>query len=294
MQQKITVAVLGTGIMGAAMARNLLKAGHGVRAWNRTRSRAEPLADDGAYVAGDPADAVRGADAVLTVLLDGPATLEAIRAAAPGLAAGTVWCQAATVGPQAQRELAGLAAEHGVHFVDSPVLGTRLPAEKGQLQVLAAGAQESRPVADRIFDAIGQKTFWLAEDGATGYASKLKLVVNAWVLTLINGATETFALAEGLGVRPEHLLDALDGTLIDSPYLRMKGKVIMDGAYYPPSFTVSGVLKDARLIARAGEEAGVHMDLTNAAAERLSRAEHDGHGDKDGAAAYLSGFRPTE
>ncbi|MFE4582600.1 NAD(P)-binding domain-containing protein, partial [Streptomyces chartreusis] len=85
MTDKLTVSVLGTGIMGAAMARNLAKAGHTVRAWNRTRAKAQPLAADGAFVADSPAEAVEGADVVLTMLYDGPATLEVMREAAPGL-----------------------------------------------------------------------------------------------------------------------------------------------------------------------------------------------------------------
>uniref|UniRef100_UPI00135A1B18 NAD(P)-binding domain-containing protein n=1 Tax=Streptomyces viridosporus TaxID=67581 RepID=UPI00135A1B18 len=85
MTDKLTVSVLGTGIMGAAMARNLARAGHTVRAWNRTRAKADPLAADGVHVAGTPAEAVESADAVLTVLYDGPATLETMRRAAPAL-----------------------------------------------------------------------------------------------------------------------------------------------------------------------------------------------------------------
>ncbi len=111
MTQKITVAVLGTGVMGAAMARNLVRAGHDVRVWNRTRSRAEPLAADGARVADHPADAVREADAIVTALLDGPATLDAMRDAAPALRKGAVWAQTGTVGPEGLAPLAALAAE---------------------------------------------------------------------------------------------------------------------------------------------------------------------------------------
>jgi 3-hydroxyisobutyrate dehydrogenase len=289
MTQKNTVAVLGTGVMGAAMARNLLKAGHDVRVWNRTRSRAEPLAAQGARVADDPADAVGDADAVVTVLLDGPAVLDAMRAAEPALRPGTVWAQASTVGPDALAPLAELAARAGAHFVDAPVLGTKQPAEAGRLQVLAAGPEAARPVADRIFEAIGQRTVWLGEDGAQGAASKLKLVFNSWVLAVINGTAEALALAEGLGVDPGDFLGALEGTALDSPYLRMKAEAVISGDY-APSFTVSGAAKDARLIARTAEQAGVRLDLAPAAAERLARAERQGHGGKDAAASYLASF----
>jgi 3-hydroxyisobutyrate dehydrogenase len=291
MTETISVAVLGTGVMGAAMARNLVRAGHEVRVWNRTRARAEPLAGEGARVADEPAQAVRDADAILTMLLDGPAVLDAMRAAAPALRPGAVWTQCATVGPDGLAPLARFAAEAGVHLVDSPVLGTKAPAESGQLQVLAAGPEAARPIADQVFDAIGQRTAWLDDDAARGAASRLKLVLNSWVLAVINGTAESLALAKGLGVDPADFLTALDGTALDSPYLRMKAKAILAGDY-EASFPLSGAAKDARLIAHAAEQAGIRLDLAPAYAERLSRAERQGHGAQDAAASYLASWDP--
>ncbi len=155
--------------------------------------------------------------------------------------------------------------------------------------MLAAGPQAARPIADQVFDAIGQRTVWLGEDGAAGAASKLKLVFNSWVLTVINGTAETLALAKGLGVDPAEFLGALDGTALDLPYLRLKAKAMLAGDY-TTSFAVSGAAKDARLISRTAEQVGVHLDLAPAGAERLGRAERQGHGDKDAAASYLASF----
>ncbi|WP_030374892.1 NAD(P)-dependent oxidoreductase [Streptomyces rimosus] len=289
MPDKTSVAVLGTGIMGSAMARNLAGAGLDVRAWNRTRAKAEPLAADGVRVVGTPAEAVDGADAVLTVLLDGPAVLDAMRQSTPALRAKTLWLQMSTVGADGVDPLAAFAREHGLDLVDAPVLGTKEPAEKGLLTVLAAGPQEVRGRAGRILDVVGQRTLWLGEDAAAGTASRLKLAVNSWVLTVINGTGEALALAQGLGVDPRALLDAVAGGPLDLPYLRMKSELILSGDY-PASFTVSAARKDARLIAEAAERAGVRMDLATAAAERFRRAEEQGHGDEDGAAAYFASF----
>ncbi|MDI5961501.1 NAD(P)-dependent oxidoreductase [Streptomyces sp. SL13] len=289
MTQKITVAVLGTGVMGAAMARNLLKAGHHVTVWNRTRARAEPLVADGARIAEDPADAVRDADAVLTMMLDGPAVLEAVRSAAPQLRPGAVWVQSSTVGPEGLAPLAALATEAGVHLVDAPVLGTRAPAEQGQLQVLAAGPREARPVAELVFDAIGQRTVWLGDDPAEAAASRLKLVVNSWVLSIINGTAEALALARGLGVDPGEFLGLLEGGSLDSPYLRMKAKAVL-AEDWTASFPLSGAAKDARLIAGAAERCGVRLDVAEASARRFARAVEQGHGDKDAVATYLASF----
>ncbi|MBB5938269.1 NAD(P)-dependent oxidoreductase [Streptomyces zagrosensis] len=292
MTDTISVAVLGTGIMGAPMARNLAGAGgFDVRVWNRTRAKAEPLAAAGARVADTPAAAVDGADVVLTMLHDGAAALSAVHNAAPALRDGALWLQSSTVGVDAIGSLAEFAARQDLGFVDAPVLGTKEPAENAKLTILAAGPTEVRTRAERIFSAIGQRTLWVGEDGATGAASALKLVVNNWVLTLINGTGETLALAKGLGVDPRTFLDAVAGGPLDSGYLRAKSELILSDTY-PPSFTVSAARKDAALIAEAAERSGVRMDLATAAAERLCRAEEQGHGQEDGAAAYFASFGP--
>src|SRR3954447_14497946 len=141
-----SVAVLGTGIMGAPMAGNLARAGHDVRVWNRTRAKAEPLAKDGARVVDEPAEAVEGAEVVLTMLFDGAAVTETMSRAAAGLRPGTVWVQSTTVGIDELPGFARFAADHGLVLVDAPVRGPRQPAESGQLTVIAAGPDDIRPV----------------------------------------------------------------------------------------------------------------------------------------------------
>src|SRR5690349_11168687 len=139
------VAFLGTGTMGAAMTQAMRRAGLPVRAWNRTRSRAEPLRDVGVVVADSPAEAVQGADLVVTMLFDIAAVVEAIRQAAP--APGTLWLQTSTVGVKDVQTAADVAADLDLVLVDSPVLGTRQPAENGELVVLASGPDAAREQA---------------------------------------------------------------------------------------------------------------------------------------------------
>jgi 3-hydroxyisobutyrate dehydrogenase len=136
-RSKPTVAVLGTGTIGKPVARNLLRAGFPVLAWNRTREKAAPLADDGAVVAASPAEAVAGAEIVLTLLTDGDAVEEVMadHGAAAAAEPDTLWIQSSTVGVEAIERLQALAEEAGVTFVDAPVLGTRQPAERGELTV---------------------------------------------------------------------------------------------------------------------------------------------------------------
>ncbi|MFJ8149628.1 NAD(P)-dependent oxidoreductase [Streptomyces sp. NPDC096048] len=290
MTDQLTVSVLGTGIMGAAMARNLARAGHTVRAWNRSRDKAEPLAADGAHVASSPAEAVRGADAVLTMLYDGPAALDVMRQAAPGLRPGTAWVQSTTAGVDAVADLAAFAQEHDLVFFDAPVLGTRQPAEAGQLLILAAGPADARDVVAPVLDAVGSRTVWTGQDGAAGSATRLKLVANSWVLAATNAAGEVLALAKALGVDPDGFFDAIAGGPLDMGYLRAKTAMIRDGALTPAQFAVTTAVKDARLIVEAGEANGVRLDVAAAGAERLARAAAQGHGDEDMAAAYFASF----
>ncbi|MDX2938329.1 NAD(P)-dependent oxidoreductase [Streptomyces ipomoeae] len=286
----VTVSVLGTGIMGAAMARNLVRAGHTVRAWNRTRAKAEPLAADGAEVVDTPAEAVRGADVVLTMLYDGAAALEVMRDAGPGLRPGAVWAQSTTAGVEGVAELAALAREYGLVFYDAPVLGTRQPAEAGQLTVLAAGPVEGRETVTPVFEAVGARTVWTGEDGAAGNATRLKLVANSWVLAATNAAGEVLALAKALDVDPQSFFDVIDGGPLDMGYLRAKSALILDDRLSPASFAVATAAKDARLIVEAGRRHGVRLDVAAAGAERLARAAAQGHADEDMAAAYFASF----
>lgn len=296
MTERRTVTVLGTGIMGAAMARNIARAGHEVRVWNRGRQKAEPLAADGAYVAGTPAEAVEGADVVVTMVYDGKAALEVMRQAAPSLRRGTAWLQATTAGIEALRDLAAFAGEHGLVFFDAPVLGTKQPAEAGRLIVLAAGPVEHRDLVTPVFDAVGGRTVWTGEDAAEGSATRLKLVANSWVIAVTNAVGEALALAKGLGVDPQGFFDAIGGGPLDMGYLHAKSTLILGGGLTPPSFSVTTAAKDARLIVEAAQRHGVRMDVAEASAERFRRAEEQGHGEEDMAAAYFASFeeRPLQ
>ncbi|GGJ23634.1 NAD(P)-dependent oxidoreductase [Streptomyces brasiliensis] len=290
MTDKLTVSVLGTGIMGAAMARNIARAGHGLRAWNRTRAKAEPLAADGAYVADTPAEAVQGADVVLTMLYDGGTVLEVMREAAPALRSGAVWAQSTTAGIEAIPVLSAFAGQHGLVFYDAPVLGTRQPAEAGQLTVLAAGPQEGRETVAPVFDAVGARTMWTGDDAAAGSATRLKLVANSWVLAVTAAGGEVVALAQALGVDPDNFFDLIAGGPLDMGYLRAKAQLVLDGKLTPAQFAVDTAGKDARLIVRAGEKGGVRLDVAAAAAERFARAAAQGHADEDMVAAYYASF----
>ena len=214
------VAFLGTGIMGAPMARNVRAAGHEVSAWNRSREKAEPLAQDGVTVAASVAEAVAGADVVVTMLADAQA-VEAVAEEALGALDGAVLVQMSTIGLAATDRLAERAEAAGVAFVDAPVSGTKQPAEQGKLVVLASGPEAVRERVDPVFDAVGAKTVWLGEAGS---AQRLKLVLNTWLLGLTEALAEAIALAEALGVDPRTFLETIDGAPSARPTPRSRGR----------------------------------------------------------------------
>ncbi len=281
----LPVAVLGTGIIGAAVARNLAAKGFAVRAWNRSPAKAQALVADGVTSFDDPADAVAGAAAIVTVLKDGPAVEEAMAAARSGIVAGAVWLQLSTVGVEATDMLATRARDAGLVFYDAPVLGTRQPAEQGKLTVLASGPHEGRDTAQAIFDAIGQRTLWVGD--TPGASSRLKLALNAYVFALTHATAETLAIARALGVDPALAMEAIGGGPLDSGYFQGKGAAMLRGDF-ATSFSVENGLKDARLVVAALAGTGLHADLADASVARFQRAADAGHGDKDIAASFLA------
>lgn len=280
-------AVLGTGIMGAGMARNLAKAGFDVAVWNRRRARAEALAGGGVRVAESAAAAVAGADVVVTMLFDEAAIADVMGSAVPAMKPGAVWVQSATVGPDGAERLAEQARAAGIAFVDAPVMGTRQPAEAGTLTVLAGCPREVRDAVVPVFDAIGSTTIWVGERPGDG--QRLKLVMNSWVLTLVGGTAQAIDLARGLGLDPQLFLDTISGAGTDSPYAQTKGKAMIAGEY-PPAFPLEGAAKDSALIAEALRSTGVSPALMDALRDRFEAAVETGHGAED-MAAVVEAFR---
>lgn len=280
-------AVLGTGVMGAGMVRSLRRADIEVSVWNRTREKADPLADDGARVCASAVDAVSDADVVLVMLFDTAAVLEVMGEALPASKDGAVWVQCSTIGLDGTAQVAELADRHGAAFVDAPVLGTKQPAEQGSLVFLASGPTGLRDRVAPAFEAMGSKTIWVGEEPGRG--SALKLVCNAFVGTLTAAVGQSVGLATQLGLDPQLFLDALDGGASDSPYVHLKGGMMLDDAY-PASFALDGVRKDLGLIRAAAEQSETRTTLTEAVLACFDAAAEQGHG-ADDMAAVVTAFR---
>lgn len=284
MPKQMTVAVLGAGgTMGRPMARNIARAGLEVRAWNRSPEKALPLADEGVHIADDPRAAAEGADVVMTMLADADAVLDVMGGAIGAMRDGSVWLQTSTIGEAGIEACADLASEQGIELVDAPVLGTKAPAEQGKLVVLGSGPEHLRNELRPIFDAIAQRTMWVGEAGA---GTRLKVVVNSWIVTVVEGGAETIALAEGMGVDPARLFEALEGGTLDLPYLRMKGEAIANRDF-DPSFSLRLAAKDAGLVQESAGRRDLELPALDAIRRRLDEGVRE-HGDEDMSATFLT------
>jgi 3-hydroxyisobutyrate dehydrogenase len=283
---KPQVAVLGTGIMGSAMARNLIKAGLPTTVWDRSASATSDLGTAGARVVESAPDAVRDASVVITMLptTDVVASVVFDGGVAEAFPAGSVWAQMGTIGAAATvgfseqlREL-----QPAVLYVDAPVSGSKGPAESGELLILASGPADAEPLVRPAFEAIGRKTVWLGE---AGQGSKLKIVVNAYMSVLIEGVAEALELASQLGVDAAKLDDAIQGGPLDAPIADAKLHKMETGDY-APEFPLQWALKDVDLALEAANGSG--LPLLAALSRQWRTAAEAGHGREDISAARLA------
>jgi len=283
---EVRVAVLGTGIMGSAMARCLVTAGLRTTVWDRSPSTTAPLSRAGALVAGSPAEAARDAAVVITMLPTAEVVDLVIFAGgvAEAFAEGAVWAQMGTIGVTATTEAADRLGQlrPGVMFVDAPVSGSKGPAEAGQLLILASGPAAAEQAVSPAFSAIGRKTVWLGE---AGQGSRMKLVVNAYMSILIEGVAEALELAGRVGIDPAKLAESIEGGPLDAPIADAKLHK-MERGDFAPEFPLEWALKDVDLaIAAAG---GGTLPLLAALSRQWRAAVDAGHGREDISAARLA------
>jgi 3-hydroxyisobutyrate dehydrogenase-like beta-hydroxyacid dehydrogenase len=275
------IGLIGTGIMGSRMARNLLKAGHEVTVHNRTRANAEWVLEAGAVWADSAAAVAESAEVVMTVLPQ-PTVVEQIAHGLEGLLTamddGAIWVDCTTGTPMAARANAAAAAATGVRFVEAPVGGTKGPAEEGTLVVFAGGDAETVAACAPVFDVIGSRTIHVGEIGS---ATSLKLVVNYMLATTMAAFGEAVALGEGLGLAREQLLNALVGSPIAPPFLGGKREKIAANEYSDTEFPLKWMQKDLAMVAATAYEADVAMPLANVTKEIYQLAKRDGLSDAD-------------
>jgi 3-hydroxyisobutyrate dehydrogenase-like beta-hydroxyacid dehydrogenase len=281
----MNVGFIGLGNMGSAMARNLIKAGHTLTVYNRTRSRAEALQSEGAKIAATPAEAAANAEALITMLAD-DAAVEAV-IFAPGnaieaLRAGAIHVSMSTISVALSRRLAAAHREKRQHYVAATVFGRPDAAAAAKLFVVAAGAPEQLRFCQPLFDALGQRTFVAGADPPA--ANVIKLAGNFLLTVTIEGLAEAMALVRKHGLDQNAFLDFLTGSLFTAPIYRNYGSMIAADKFEPAGFKLPLGFKDNRLLLADAEECAVPMPLASLVHDRFVAALAQGLGEADWAA----------
>ena len=264
------IGFLGLGQMGAAIAANVLKAGHDLQVWNRTPEKAEPLVRQGAKLAATPRAAAEGRDIVLTMLADDSA-LETVLSGddglLAGLAAGALHVSLSTIAVATADAVAASHASRGQRYISAPVFGRPDAAAAAKLFVVAGGDTADIARARPVLEAVGQRVFEVGERPSA--ANLVKLCGNFMILAAIETMGEAMALAEKGGVKKAQLLEAVIGTLFDSPAYRTYGPILVDERFRPAGFAAPLGLKDMRLAGEAAEKSVTPMPLLSLLRDRL-------------------------
>jgi 3-hydroxyisobutyrate dehydrogenase-like beta-hydroxyacid dehydrogenase len=286
------VAFIGLGSMGAAMAGNLIKAGHGLVVYNRTRSRAEDLRAMGAVVAGTPGEAATGVEVLITMLADDNAVEDSLLG--PGRALQTLPADAihlgmSTISVVLSRRLAGAHREKRQYYVAAPVFGRPDAAAAGKLFIVASGPSKQIERCQPLFDAVGQKTFMIDEEPAT--ANVVELTGNFLITTAIESLAEALAVVRKAKVDPDKFLEIITGSLFAAPVFRNYGGMIAKGQFEPVGFTLPLGFKDNRLILALAEETSTPMPMASLIHDRFLTAMAQGLSDADWSAIARISFR---
>ncbi len=276
------VAFIGLGNMGSAMARNLLKAGHQLTVYNRTRTRAEPLQPLGARIAATPSDAARAAEILITMLADDYAVEEILFAPGKALEAlrpGGVHISMSTISVALSDRLTDAHHDKQQHFIAAPVFGRPDVAATAKLFIVAAGPLDQIQRCQSLFDALGQKTFPVGEKPPI--ASVVKLAGNFLITTVIESLAEAMALVRKYGLDGQVFLNVLTSSLFAAPVYRTYGGLIAADRFESTGFKLPLGLKDNRLLLAAAEEAAVPMPLASLVHDRFVAALAQGLAESD-------------
>ena len=275
------VGFVGLGAMGRAMARNLLKAGHEVTVYNRTRARAEELAREGAKVAASAAETASG-EVVITMLADDHALEDVLLGSSNllgKLRPEQVHVSMSTISVELSRNLVEAHRRHGTGFVSAPVFGRPEAAEAAKLFVVAAGPKPALAKCEPLFSAMGQRTFILGEDAPA--ANVFKLSGNFLIMSTLESIGEAFALVRKYGMDPQQCLDILTNSFFTAPFAKNYGGIIAQEKYEPAGFSLRLAAKDVRLILAAADAANVPMPVAGVLRDRFLTGISRGLGEKD-------------
>ncbi|NVN90729.1 MAG: NAD(P)-dependent oxidoreductase [Desulfuromonadales bacterium] len=278
------IGFIGLGIMGSAMAENLLKAGFKVTVWNRSSEKCAPLIAKGAEAAASPRAVAELSDIVIAMMANS-AAVQSVRDGADGIISGLKpgrgYVDMSTVDAETSKESAALAHEKGATFLEAPVAGSRKPAEDATLTIMAAGDRELYESSLPALEKMGKKILFLGE---TGNASRMKLANNLVMGGMLTALCEGMALAAGSGLDTAQFLEVLDSGAVSNPMFRLKGPQIAANNEFPAAFPLKHMQKDLRLALRLAEELGQPLFATATINELFKSALAEGLGDSDFAA----------
>jgi 3-hydroxyisobutyrate dehydrogenase-like beta-hydroxyacid dehydrogenase len=280
---KPTVGLIGLGLMGKPMGRNLLKAGFPLVVWNRTAARAEDLVREGAKFGANPRETAQQADVLITIVSDPPALEEVLWGAAgalEGLRRGHTYIDSSTVSPDLSRRVAAACAERGVSFLDAPVTGGTWGAEKGELVFMVGGEKEILERAKPVLEVLGKHIFLLGPNGA---GQTVKLAMNLILALEVDALAEALALVTSAGVPGERLVEVLQSSMARAGVLDVKAPLILKNEF-PPSFPLRLMHKDMRLALELARQQGVTLPAAAAAYATYSAVKDASKDDPDYAA----------
>lgn len=272
---------IGLGRMGSGMARNLIRAGHQVTVYNRSREKAEALAADGARIAGSPAEACRDCEAALSMLADDRAVEEVAfgeNGIAVALAPGAIHVSCSTIGTAMARHLAEKHGGRGQGYLSAPVFGRPEAAEAKKLIVVAAGGAELIERCRPVFDALGRQTFVAGAE--PWQANAVKLCGNFMIASMLETFAEAFATLRKAGIDRHLFVDTMSG-LFGSPVYASYGRMMADERFEPAGFALTLGLKDVRLVLQTAEECASPMPLASLIRDHLLSGVAQGQADLD-------------
>lgn len=279
------VGFLGLGIMGSAMAKNLLKAGYKVTVWNRSPDKCAELAALGAGVAATPAEVTSSCRITFAMLAD-PAAAHAVcfgpGGALEGICSDRGYVDMSTVDAETAKEIGAAISEKGGSFLEAPVSGSKKPAQDGTLIILAAGDRKLFDQAFPFFEKMGKKSLFLGE---VGRGAQMKLIVNMTMGGMMTIFCEALALAAKAGLSAADLLEVIDAGAMANPMFKMKGAQIIEGTF-DPAFPLKHMQKDLRLAVALGDALGQPLFSAAAANESFKKAKALGLSDQDFCAVF--------
>tara|TARA_R100000935_G_scaffold15513_1_gene31092 strand:- start:376 stop:1266 length:891 start_codon:yes stop_codon:yes gene_type:complete len=274
------IGFIGLGIMGSAMASNLLKSGHKLFVYNRTKEKAEELLKQGAVWKDSPATLAREIDVLFTMLED-PIAVESLALGTDGflneMKKGSIWVDSSTVNPSFSKKMSEKAIAKSIRFLDAPVSGSKVPAEKGELLFLVGGDKIVMEEVQPLFDLMGQNAVHIGDHGK---GSAMKIMINQLLGQSMLAFSESLSLGMAMGLEKKMAMDFLLKTPVTAPILEVFRARIED-ENYEPNFPLKHLQKDLHLFTDTAFELNKAVPLTNAAKEIYAQAKQKGMADMD-------------